>query len=128
MPLIMAFAFTEMAVQHSNFNPLRGKAGGKALDCLRSEGNFRNEHKRGLARIDHLADGAQINLGLAATCDALEHDGLVFVRLAQSGTDSLQGFFLFGTQRRRLGRNKLLRAARRATHRFRSDFDQSTPG
>ena len=70
VPLVETLALREIRVQHRHLVLHRGEARLETPHRLRGEGNFRHQHEHGLARVDHLSRGLQIDLGLAGTGDA----------------------------------------------------------
>ena len=67
------------------------KPGPKAPRGLRREGDFRHQHKRLLAGLEHALDGAHVHLGLAAARDALQK---MHRRRATRGVDRGHGLAL----------------------------------
>ena len=61
VPLVVAFALREVAMQHGNLVLHLGEAGLEPLHCLGSQCNLWNEHQSGSAGIDRMPDGAQVD-------------------------------------------------------------------
>ena len=72
LPLVVALAGREMAVQHGDADFLPDEARAEMLDRLRRERDFRHEDERAFSRARAPGDGLQIDLGLAAAGDAVE--------------------------------------------------------
>ena len=72
LPLVVPLAAGKMAVQHGDADFLPEETRAEMLDRLRRERDFRHEDERAFAKGQHLRDGLQINLRLAAAGDAVE--------------------------------------------------------
>src|SRR5258706_1110884 len=100
MPLIVAFAGGEMAVQHGDKRLQRTGAepGFEALDRLRSERYLRHQDDGPFFLVERLRDRLQIDFRLSAACDSMEEENLLSCRLHPIGSSGggLCGFTAYG--------------------------------
>ena len=74
LPLVVALAGGEMAVEYGDADFPADEPGAEMLDGLRGERDFRHEHEGAFAEGQHLGDGLEIDLRLAAAGDAMQKD------------------------------------------------------
>ena len=87
VPFIVPLAFRQMAVQDRDHVRLRGEAALEALDGLRRERDFRDEHDRRLAARERGADRLQIDFRFAAAGHAVEQNRRMRLGIFQRGFD-----------------------------------------
>ena len=97
VPLVVALAVGEVAVQDGDLLLHVREAGLEPLDRLRRQRDFRHENQRGAPVIDRLADRAQVDLGLPRTGHAEKQDRLRG-RVRHRLLDRLQSDLLLGIQ------------------------------
>ena len=98
VPLVVAFALRQMAVQHRDCIRHIGKTAFKAFDCLRRQRNFRHENDRGAAAIKRCPDRLQINFGLTGSGHTVKQNWPGIFRRVERLRNFVQGACLLLVQ------------------------------
>ena len=113
VPLIVSFAFGQVAVQHCDHFLRLGKAALESLHGLGRKRDFRDEDNGRFSADEGRTDRLQINFRLPAPSHAVEQNGFCLLRCDQRFLNRAQGSRLpriQGELRRRIGHPRVDRA------------------
>ena len=96
-PFASALNVAERGVQNSDSFEARAEPGTALATHPQSERNFRDENDRGFSARERFLDGAHVDLGLAATGDAVEEEDAEFAKL-EASFDGVEGGFLISVE------------------------------